>query len=537
MSRRRFLKQTAVAGGVLLPWLKYLPAQAATPKDTFVIAVEDGPNSLDPQGAATSRPVFGLAFNVYDRLVTHGRKRMADGSFMYDYTRFEPELAESWSTAADGKSITFKLRRNARFHDGTPVTAADVKWSFDRVVSVGGFPSSQMNSGGMSKPEQFVVVDTHTFRIDLPARNKLTLPNLTVPVAVIYNAKLAKANASEKDPWATEYLKLNAAGSGAFKLERWEAGRQTVYLRNDDWASGPAPALRRVVLQQVANAGNRRALLERQDADMALGLTPKDFSELAAAGKLKVMGTPIENSMWYLGMNVTKAPFDDVRVRRAIALAVPYQAIMQLATYGRGRPLFGAKGPIDASWPQPSPFDTDLAKARALLVEAGKEQGLKLPLHFNAGASTLIEPAAVLIAENLKKIGIEVSIEKITGANWTSKLLEKTMPLYINTFGGWLNYPEYFFYFCYHGANRLFNTMSYVNPAMDQLIDAAAVETDPKKYAEQVKGFVKIAFDDVPRIPLFQEYLDVATSPQTEGYTYWYHRQIDARPVSKGGAA
>ena len=66
-------------------------------------------------------------------------------------------------------------------------------------------------------------------------------------------------------------------------------------------------------------------------------------------------------------------------------------------------------------------------------------------------------------------------------------------------------------------------------------LDAAAVETDPRKYAEQVKGFVKMAFDDVPRIPLFQESLDIATSRQVEGYTYWYHRQIDARPLSKAG--
>ncbi|MCF8532065.1 MAG: ABC transporter substrate-binding protein [Reyranella sp.] len=533
MNRRRFLTQAAIGSSALVPWLRYLPAEAATPKDGLVIVVEDGPNGLDPQGAATSRPVFGLSFNVYDRLITHGRKRLPDGSLSYDFATFEPELAESWVISPEGKSMTFKLRRDARFHDGTPVTADDVKWSFDRVVSVGGFPSSQMRSGSMAKPEQFVVVDEHTFRIDLPVRNKLTLPNLAVPVAVIYNSRLAKAHATEKDPWAAEFLKSNVAGGGGYKLERWESGRQTVYVRNDDWKSGKVPALRRVVMQQIPNAGNRRALIERGDADMALALPPKDFSELAASGAVRVTGTPIENSMWYLGMNVTKPPFDDVRVRRAIAYAVPFDDIMKLATFGRARPLFGATGPIDATWPQPTPFRTDLAKAKALLAEAGRDKGFDIPLYFNTGAATLMEPVAALIAESLAKVGIRLTIEKIPGANWTAKLLEKKMPLYLNTFGGWLNYAEYFFYFCYHGDNRLFNTMSYRNAAMDKLIDAAAFETDPQKYAEQVKGFIKMAFDDVPRIPLFQEYLDVAIAKPVEGYTYWYHRQLDARQISK----
>lgn len=533
MKRRQFLTRAAVGSSAFLPLLRYLPAGAATPNDTLVVVAEDGPNGLDPQGAATSRPVFGLAFNVYDRLITHGRKRMADGSLSYDYTSFEPELAESWTASPDGKSITFKLRRDARFHDGTPVTAADVKWSFDRVVSVGGFPTSQMKSGSLEKPEQFVAVDDHTFRIDLPVRNKLTMPNLAVPVAVIYNSRVAKAQASDKDPWAAEFLKANVAGGGGYRLERWESGRQTVYLRNDDWKSGKLPALRRVVMQQLPNSGSRRALIERGDADMAFALTPKDFSELAKSGAVRVTGTPIENSMWYLGMNVTKPRFNDVRVRRAIAYAVPFEEIMSLATFGRGRPLFGATGPIDATWPQPTPFRTDLAKAKALLAEAGLEKGFETSFYFNTGAATLMQPTATLIAENLAKIGVRVTIEKIPGANWTAKLIEKTMPLYLNTFGGWLNYPEYFFYFCYHGDNRLFNTMSYRNPEMDKLIDAAAVETDPQKYAEQVRSFVKMAFDDVPRVPLFQEYLDVAIAKPVEGYTYWYHRQMDARPVSK----
>ena len=106
-------------------------------------------------------------------------------AWTYDYTKFEPELAESWELAPDGKSVTFHLRKDATFHDGTPVTAKDVKWSFDRAVAVGGFPAIQMGAREMTSPDQFVVVDDHTFRVDFPRPNKLILPNLAVPIAKI----------------------------------------------------------------------------------------------------------------------------------------------------------------------------------------------------------------------------------------------------------------------------------------------------------------------------------------------------------------
>ena len=112
---------------------------------------------------------------------------------------------------------------------------------------------------------------------------------------------------------------------------------------------------------------------------------------------------------------------------------------------------------------------------------------------------------AVLLQESLAQIGIKTTINKIPGANWRSMLLKKEMPLFINAFGGWLNYPEYFFFWNYHGQNAVFNTMSYQNPEMDKLIDAARFETR----SEEVRGrrcaaSPKIAIADVPRVPIYQ---------------------------------
>jgi len=176
---------------------------------------------------------------------------------------------------------------------------------------------------------------------------------------------------------------------------------------------------------------------------------------------------------------------------------------------------------------------TDLAKAKQLLVEAGLPDGFETTLSFDLGYAVTQEPLCVLVQESLAQIGIKVTLNKVPGANWRAEFSKKTLPLLANVFGAWLDFPEYFFYWNYHGQNSLFNDMSYQNPAMDKLIDAARFETDPKKYDEEVEGFITIAFTDVPRIPVFQPWLDVAMQKNVTGYRYWFHRQLDYRQLAK----
>src|SRR5207253_4394442 len=176
------------------------------------------------------------------------------GTEYYDRDKFVPELAEEW-TVGD-MSITFKLRKDATFQDGTPVTASDVKWSFDRAVTVGGFPTFQMKAGSLEKAEQFVVVDDHTFRVDFIRKDRLTLPDLAVPVPAIINSTLARKQATPSDPWAMEWLKNNEAGGGGYKLVSWTPGQETEYERFDDWKSGPLPKIKRVIVREVTPAGN-----------------------------------------------------------------------------------------------------------------------------------------------------------------------------------------------------------------------------------------------------------------------------------------
>ena len=539
MDRRQFISSSSAAtaaASAALAGLSTKAAAQARPADVLVVANEFGPNSLDIHTVGANRPAYGVSWLCYDRLMSYAKKKLPDGRVMYDMDKLVPELAESWRIAPDGNSVTFKLRKNAKFHDGTPVTAKDVKWSFDRAVTVGGFPTFQMAAGSLEKPEQFVVEDDNTFTVKFIRRDKMTMNNLAVVVPCVFNAELVKKNATAQDPWGLAWTRNNTAGGGAYKVEAFRPGQEIIYVRNEDWKSGPLPKLRRIIQREVPSAGNRRALLLKGDIDMTYDMPPKDFSELAKdGGSVKVASMPIENSMFYLGMNTTKPPFNNPKIRQAVAYALPYDKMYDTALYGRGAKLYGAASSQvkTGAWPQPTGYKTDLAKAKALMAEAGAGAGLDTTLSFDLGGATVGEPMAVLVQEALAQIGIKTTINKIPGATWRSALLKKDMPLIINRFGGWLNWPEYFFFWCYHGQNAVFNTMSYQNPKLDRIIDNARFAESKTLYDSFVKDMIQLGYDEVPRVPLFQPTQDVAMQKNVQGYTYWFHLQPDYRDLSK----
>jgi peptide/nickel transport system substrate-binding protein len=531
---RRELLRAALLTGAAMP-LGSLPALAQGRAETLVIVQELGPNSLDMQGVGSNQTVNGLSWNCYDRLMTYAAKTLPDGTISYDRGKLTPELAESWEIAPDGMSVTFKLRKDATFHDGTPVTAKDVKWSFDRSVSVGGFPTFQMSAGSLEKPSQFIVVDDHTFRVDFIRKDKMLMFNLAVVVPFVINSELAKKNATEQDPWALAWLKANEAGGGAFKVESWKPGTETILARFDNWKSGPLPKIKRVIARDVPSAGTRRAMLERGDADISTGFPPKDFDQMIKEGKLKVSGVPIPNALWYVALNTSKPPFDNVKLRQALAWAMPYEDIQNAAFFGRAKPMYGGGATVEqAAWPQPFPYKTDLDKAKALMQEAGFGAGLDTTFSLDVGTATVGEPTAVLIQESLAKIGIRTTIEKIPGANWRTTLNKKELPLVLNRFSGWLDYPEYYFFWNFHGNNSIFNISAYKNPKMDELIDKARFTNDDAEYQKSVKDFIALCIADVPVIPLNQPIHDVAMQKSVGGYEFWFHREPDFRQFMKG---
>lgn len=536
MHRRDFIAGSGAAlfSAELLPFLKSPGALAQGAGDTLVVAIGNSINSLDLHRAGTNRPSYQVTINLYDRLLTFGTKTNAEGAIVYDYTQLKGELAENWEVASDGASITFKLKPNAKFWDGTPVTAADVKWSFDRAVSLGGFPTTQMKAGGLEKPEQFEAVDDLTFRIKLTRKSKLTLPDLAVPVPFIMSSAVGKARATATDPWATEHFHRNPMGSGAFKLERWDPGQQIVYARNDAWVGGAAPAYKRVIVREIPAQATRRALIERGDIHLAFEVPAKDAKEMKEKATAVVVGAPIDNCLHTLCPNLAFEPFKDKRVRQAIAYAIPYEQIFEQAAYGRGEKMWGAAAatPGDIAWPQPFPYKTDYDKAKALMAETPFKDGFEVPLSFDLGTAQWAEPAALLVQEGLGKIGIKTTIDRIPGANWrTVALVEKKLPLHIENFGGWLNTPCYYFFWAY-AKGALFNSSNYDDAEMQTLIGETIdmAMSDPA-YAPKVKRMIAKAFDEVPRIPMWQPYLDSALRKGVGGYASWFHRQPDVRSM------
>jgi peptide/nickel transport system substrate-binding protein len=537
MKRREFLKSVSAltASTAITAPAVFSPAKAQPRAETLLIVSESGPNNLDIHGVGTNVSGYEVSWNCYDRLISHEMKTV-NGKPYYDKDKFKMELADDMKI--DDMSVTFKLKKKATFQDGTPVTAKDVKWSLDRAVSVGGFPTFQMGAGSLTKKEQFVVVDDNTFRVDFARKDRLTVPDLAVIVPCIINSELVKKNATEKDPWGLEYTKQNTAGSGAYKVASWVAGTEVVLERNDAWAGGPLPKVKKIIWRMVPSSGNRRALLERGDADISYDLPNKDFVELKDAGKLNIISTPYNNGIQYIGMNVKSPPFDNPKVRQAVAYAIPYQKIMDAVLFGLAKPMFGAPAgaPTQVAWPQPHKFNTDIAKAKALMAEAGVPNGFETTISFDLGFAGVNEPLCVLVQESLAQIGIKCTINKIPGANWRTELNKKVMPLYTNVFSGWLDYPEYFFIWCYHGKNSIFNTMSYQSKETDAFIDGAvtaAASGDKPTYDKDVKGFVDQVFTDMPRIPLYQPYVNVAMQKNVSGYAYWFHRRLDYRTLVK----
>jgi peptide/nickel transport system substrate-binding protein len=421
-------------------------ASGAKVSDAKLTVVQGGgfPNSLDLHRVGTNRPAYGISWVMYDRLMTFGKKELPDGSISYDYTVLEPELAESWEMAEDGMSVTFNLRQDATFHDGAPVTANDVKWSYDRAVSIGGFPTFQMKAGALESPDQFEVVDDKTFRVKFLRPDKLTMIDMAVPIPVIINSELVKPHLTEEDPWGAEWLNSNDAGSGAYKLKEFRPNERIVLERFDDWKSGPLPQIQEVIVLNVPESGNRRALLEKGDIDINYDLSEKDQKELAEMGDFTMVSTPIENCLYSIDMHSNpqlkgaENPFADVKVRQAVAYATPYDAIMETALYGQAVPMYGTgkAQPDSIEWPQPTPYKTDLEMAKKLMAESSYPDGFETTIAFDMGTKEWAEPAVTLIQESLAEIGIKANIEKVPNANFRSVLVEKSRPMIINNFGG-----------------------------------------------------------------------------------------------------
>src|SRR6201996_299555 len=351
-------------------------------------------NTLDPNVPGSTREAFAVSLSTYDRLVSFGRKQL-NGKWVFDLDKITGELAESYDMSPDKLTITFHLRKDAKFQDGTPVTADDVKGPWDRAGTAPVLGKAQLLTGSLTSADQFKVIDPLTFQVTLPKPDKLALPNLATVYPIIINSKVAKANATADDPWAIAWLKEHTAGSGAYMIESFKPGEQVIMKRNEAWNRGTAEKaafFKRVIVQTVPEPATRANLVERGDADITVDLQASDIQSLESKGSVKVISTPQYNSVTFISMNNTIPPFDNINVRRAIAYALPYDDMFKAALFGRGTPLFNAEWkdgkPTTSAYPFPQPVKLDLAKAKEYLKAAGMPDGFSTPFSFNVGQAS-----------------------------------------------------------------------------------------------------------------------------------------------------
>jgi peptide/nickel transport system substrate-binding protein len=536
--RVRYSGLTFGAVAVVALLLATQPVRAQSRAETLRYVTGASVNTLDPNVPGTTREAFAVSLSTYDRLVSFGRKQL-NGKWVFDLDTITGELAESYDVSADGLKITFHLRKDARFQDGTPVTAEDVKWSLDRAVTAPVLGKAQLLTGSLTGADQFKVIDPSTFEVTLPKPDKLALPNLATVYPIIINSKVARANATADDPWAIAWLKEHTAGSGAYMIESFKPGEQVIMKRNEAWNRGTpdkSAFFKRVIVQTVPEPATRANLVERGDADITVDLQASDVQALENKGALKVISTPQYNSVTFISMNNTIPPFDNINVRRAIAYALPYDDMFKAALFARGTPLFGATWtdgkPTTSAFPFPQPIKLDLDKAREYLKAAGMPDGFSTTFSFNVGQASTAEPMAALVKESLGKIGIKVDIQKLPDAQMSTQINEKKLPFFTEGIVAWLPSTDYFYRNFYTG-NQRWNYSSINNAELNALAQEARFEPDKAKYDEEGKKLNAIHVAEMPQIALWQPSQDAVMAASLDGYTYQFHRQVDYRDLRR----
>jgi peptide/nickel transport system substrate-binding protein len=488
-------------------------------------------SSLDPAGAAVQRSTWGVSWHIYDRLVTFALDKPKGKIQQYRLDQPCGDLAERWDISDDGRIYTFHLRKGAVFHDGLQVTAEDARWSLQRAISL---PTTKfvLNLGGLANEDQIKAVDDATLSITLPKPNRYLLLALSTPFAPIINARDVKPHVTANDPWGGDWLKDHDAGSGAYQVMTFRPD-QVMLQRNDKWHGSPQPSMRWAVFQTVPEDTTRVALVERHAADVAIGLTPSAIEGVERRGLAQLLLIPMPNQFEFLVMNTQAKPFDDVRVRQAIAYAIPQEEIFRSVFLGRGTRLFGGfEKPESATFPQPQSFAYDPERAHKLLDEAGYPNGLDTTLSLCTCKAEYFENLAVALKDHLERVGIRVTIDKFPGARFGELQTAKQMPLYLENQVAWLNLPDYWIRIFYRGNTRS-NFSGYSNPALDPLLAKTDDATSDADYDAAMREMIEIVNRDVPLVMFRQAALEVVIGKDIGNYAYWFHTLPDVRSVTR----
>lgn len=405
--------------------------RAQTPRNTLVIAAQiDDLLALDPHH---SFEVTGsdLLKNVYDQL------------FVIDETKttaeLMPGLAESFSVSSDGRTFTFAIRRNVKFHSGNALTAADVAYSIRRPLIINRTPAFMYRSVGLNRDNvEQSVRQTGDFEVQVTF-DKAYAPSLiqnlfTATIGSVLDSKLVEQNAGTDH--GNTWLNRNSAGSGAFRLIRHQPNESYTIERNDDWWRGRA-IMQRVIVRHIPEAATQRLLLERGDVDIARNLTPTDITGLRGRPGITIAEFP-RGTIQYFSANMGDPILSKPKVIEALKHLIDYDAIATNLLPGQVFPhqSFIPRGTLGELDSRPWRFDPE--RAKALLAEAGHASGIRLTMD-TANTFPSLDVAQALQA-SFARGGVTLEVLPATGAQVLAKYRARNHQLFIGIWG--LGYPD-----------------------------------------------------------------------------------------------
>lgn len=443
-----------------------LSAHAAQTEITIGMQLE--PPNLDPTGGAAAAIDEVVYANVFEGLTRY----QADGSIA-------PALAASWDISEDGLIYTFKLRDGVKFHDGTDMNADDVKFSLDRARAEDSTNAQKALFAGIASVD---VVDATTVAITLSQPNGGFITNMAWGDAVIVATESVANNAT------------NPVGTGPFKFSNWVQGDRIEIVKNADYWGTPV-ALEKATFKFISDPTAAFAAMMAGDIDAFPGYpAPETLPQFDADPRFAVIGGNTEGET-ILSTNNKMPPFDDVKVRKALAHAINRQEIIDGAMFGYGKPIgthFAPHHPDYVDLTGNSNYDPELSKK--LLAEAGFPDGftttLKLP------PPSYARRGGEIIAAQLRAVGIETEISNLEWAQWLEQvfrgkdygltIVSHTEPMDIGIYAR----PDYYF--------------QYDNPAFQALMEDLNAATDPAKRSAILKEAQTIISNDYVNGYLFQ---------------------------------